>query len=429
MSQTTPQRREPHGVTAERYAVRNFTGGVIHGVFFAVSMAFSHPDTVLPAYIGLLSQSKFYIGLLSSILVGGAVLPQLFFSALLDPRPAKKPWLVWGIVARVASWFFLGLSTLLLGQQHPRLILYSLFFWLLIFSVGGALAGVAFTDVMGKAIPPRIRGSFFGLRQLLGSLLAFSSGLAVKRILGNSAIAFPVNYAYLFLLSALALGVATFGFTMIREPIEGELPPRQPLRHYLQTIRDLWRSDLRLRELIVVQNLISLDLVILPFYVTFARERLGLGGESIGTFVMFQVAGAALSNLLWAWMNDRFSSRTLLRATVALEAVVPLAGLALGAFAPSQFAWAFALLGASASARGMAFNTALIDIAPSGRRSTYTGLQGTLTSPTLLFPFLGGLLIPLLGYAAVFLAVATAMILVVGWMAVSPKRAGAVRKT
>lgn len=342
---------------AERHKWRNFTGGVIHGVFFAVSMAF-HTDTVLPNYIGLLSDSKFYVGLLSSILVGGAILPQLWFSWFREPKRAKQPWLLLGIGIRIASWFLLGLSTLFLGAQHPKLILYSLFFWLLAFSVAGAMAGVAFNDVIGKAIPGSVRGSFFSLRQFLGGLLAFFSGLAVKQILGSGAIPFPTNHAYLFLLSSLALGIASFGFWLIREPLEESVPSRLPPRDYFRSILNTWRGDWRLRELITVQVVMGLNLLVIPFYVVFARERLQLSGGTIGTFVMYQVAGSALANFL------------------------------------------------------------IIDIAPPGRRSTYTGVQGTLTSPTLIYPFLGGLLIPVLGYPAVFGGVALVMVLLAAWMAV-----------
>ncbi|MHB9145744.1 MAG: MFS transporter [Symbiobacteriia bacterium] len=406
----------------EKPVLRNFIGGTIHGVFFAISTAFSQPDTILPVYIGLLSDSKLYVGLLSSVLVGGQVLPQLAFARLLEPRPAKKPWLMLGIVIRVAAWFFLGLSTLTLGKEHPTLVLGSLFFWLAAFSVGGALAGVAFADVMGKAIPLPMRGRFFGLRQFLGSLLAFTSGLLVKRILANRLIPFPTNYAYLFLLSSLALAIAALGFWMIREPLPSEpcdsrpcpkAPASRPQRHgeFLRRIVQFWRGDPLLRELIIAQNVVGLNLMLIPFYVIFARERLHDSGALLGTFIMFQVAGAAVSNILWAWVNDRFGSRLLLRTVILLNALIPLVALALGAAAPAFFPWLYALLGAESSGRSVAYNTNLIDIAPPSLRATYAGMQGTLTSPTLLFPFVGGLLIPLLGYGPVFTGVATVLLL------------------
>lgn len=398
--------------------VRNFFGGLIHGAFFAVSSAFADTNTVLPAYIGLLSGSSFYVGVLTSILIGGSVLPQLYFSYLLEPKRFKKPWLMAGIIIRVFSWLVLGILTHWLGDEHPRAILYSLFFLLLVFSVAGSMAGVAFNDIFGRSIRPAVRGTFFASRQLLGSLLAFSAGYMTRAILRRPDLAFPHNYAYLFILAGFSLAIGAVGFALLQEPPLENPPPPRAARDYFREIVALLHQDRAFVKFLTVQNLTGVNLLALPFYVVFARQVLHLTGEAVGTFVMYQVAGAALSNFLWAYLNDRFSSKLVLQAALAVEVAVPLTAFLFGSLAPAYFHWTFFLIGAGASGRQVAFNTYLIDLSPTERRVTYTGLQGTLTSPTLIFPFLGGILADAFGYQSLF-AVVAALLFGTGFLTLS----------
>ncbi|MFW5897178.1 MAG: hypothetical protein ACOCVQ_03735, partial [Bacillota bacterium] len=55
----------------------NFAGGIVHAVFFRISVAFAEPTTILPVYIMLLTGSKTHVGLLTSVLLAGEVLPTL----------------------------------------------------------------------------------------------------------------------------------------------------------------------------------------------------------------------------------------------------------------------------------------------------------------------------------------------------------------
>ena len=275
--------------------------------------------------------------------------------------------------------------------------------------MGGSLGGVAFVDVVGKTVRAGIRGRFYAARQFLGGLAALGAGFLARDILTRPSLSFPHNYAVLFVGAGVALAVAGLGFLGLREP-PGEARSRPPLSAYLSDLRRLWREDRALRSLVVVENLAGLHLLLLPFYVTLAQTRLHVGPEAVGTFIILQVVGGAVSNVAWAWLADRTGSPSVLRACLALGFVLPLVALALARWAPGQYALVFLLVGAAVNSRNLSFNNVLVDIAPDAVRPTYSGLVATLTAPRLLFPLLGGLLIGAFGFAPVFMAVALALL-------------------
>lgn len=387
----------------------NFGALVWHGVFFAVGTALAEPSTALPAYVALLSDSPVLVGLMTSLLLAGEVVPQLLFSRWVESVARKKGFLLVAVYSRSLAWLALGGLTLLWAGRAHQLLLVTLFALLAAFAVGGSLGGVAFVDVVGKSVRAGNRGRFYASRQFLGGLAALAAGFLARAVLARPDLAFPRNYAVLFVGAGVALAVAGLGFLSLREP-PGPVRQRPPLTAYLKDLRRLWRDDRALRSLVIVENLAGLHLMLLPFYVTLAQDRLRAGPEAIGSFIILQVLGGAASNVAWGWLSDRRGSPSVLRACLAMGVVIPLVALALARWAPGQYAFVFVLVGAAVNSRNLAFSNVLVDIAPSAARPTYSGLVGTLTAPRLVFPLLGGILIGAFGFSAVFLLVAAALL-------------------
>lgn len=387
----------------------NFAGGIIHAIFFRISVAFAEPTTILPVYIMLLTGSKTHVGLLTSVLLAGEVLPTLFFSRFLEPRRRKLPGLLVAVFSRAGSWLAIGLLTWYLGDTDPGITLLILFVLIGVFALGGSLGGVALMDVVGKVIPDNKRGLFLGTRQLLGSLAALGAGLFVGRILSHEGLVFPSNYAVLFLASAAALTLAGVGFAIMREPAAPGAASSKPLGQYLRDSLAILKGDTHLKRYLLIRNLVGLHRMIVPFYVLYAREILGASDAMVGTYVFMQILGGSLSNVAWAQINDRWGSDRLLQFCTVLCTTIPIVALALGNFSPGFYAAVFLLLGAAINGRQMAFTSYLLDIAPPHRRPTYAGLGSTFTAPTLFFPLVGGIILDRLGYGPVFAGVAVAI--------------------
>ena len=377
---------------------RNFFGGLWHGAFLALGVALTQPTTVIASFVAELTGSTVWVGGLSTVLTVAAALPQLFVARLVEPRAKKMPFLLLAIYLRVASWGLLAWLIYAIGDSNPDLLAWALVGLLAVFYAGGGLGNIPYTDIIGKVIPASRRGTFFGGKEALAGPLAVGAALLARRILAG--VGYPDSYALLFGLAAAALAFASIGFWLIREPPRTDAPGRsQPWRAYLA---QLVAAAGRLRTLIIIQLLTGFSLMALPFYVVYAQREMGAPSEAVGWFLLAQVTGGVLGNLVWARLVDRVSSRTMLTACAVTSMAAPLLAIALGSLGwwgllPTVF-----LAGAAFNGRRVGFQSALLELAPATERPTFAALNAVLIVPLAVLPLLAGLFLQEQSYPALF---------------------------
>ncbi len=399
---------------------RNFAGGIWHGAFLALGNAFVRPNTVLASFVNLLTGSTVWVGGFSTLLTVAATLPQIFVARWIEPRPRKMPYLMLAIYLRVFSWGMLAWLIHAIGAHNPRLLTGALVVLLSIFYAGGGLGNIPFTDIIGKVIPISHRGRFFGGREALGAPLSIGAALLAQRILAERP--YPDNYALLFGMAALALGVASLGFWVMREPAGEAGGTVPPWGDYLRSLKE---ASARIRTLAGVEILTGFSLMSLPFYVVYAQNVLDAPRAAVGLFLLVQVVGGILSNFVWAWAVDRYDSRRMLVGCALTSASVPLLAIALGGWGWQGLLPVFFLAGAIVSGRRVGFQTALLEMAPSERRGTYAGLNSMLILPVAFLPLLAGVFLKWMSYHALF-AFTAAVILSGGALALHLPAKGAV---
>jgi hypothetical protein len=377
---------------------RNFLGGLWHGAFLALGMALTQPTTVIAAFVAELTGSTVWVGGLSTVLTVAAALPQLFVARWVEPRPTKMPFLLLAIYLRVASWATLAWLVYAVGDSRPDVLAWALVGLLAVFYAGGGLGNIPYTDIIGKVIPASRRGTFFGGKEALAGPLSVGAALLARRILAE--VEYPDSYALLFGLAAAGLAVASLGFWLIREPRRADAPGRsQPWRAYWAQLAVAFRQ---LKTLVVVQLLTGFSLMALPFYVVYAREEMGAPPEAVGWFLLAQVTGGVLGNLLWARLVDRVNSRTMLAACALTSTVAPLLAIGIGSLGWWGLLPTFFLAGASFNGRRVGFQSALLELAPATERPTFAALNAVLILPVAVLPLLAGLLLQDMSYTALF---------------------------
>ncbi len=389
---------------------RNFVGGLWHGAFLAFGYSMTSPDMVIAALVASLTGSTLWVGGLSTVLGVAATLPQIFVARWIEPRPRKMPYLMLAIYLRTASWAVLAYLIHTIGAENPMALAWALVAVLAVFFAGGGLGNIPYTDIIGKVIPPQRRGAFFGGRQALAAPLSIAAAFLAKRILRTYS--YPDNYALLFGLSALALGIASLGFWMIREPASDETPPRRSWADYRQQVRE---TVAQLKTLVGVQMLTGFSLMALPFYVVYATRELGAPEYAVGRFLLVQVTGGVLANLLWARLVDRYGSRRMLAVCATLSTLMPLSAIVLGRWGWQALVPTFFLSGAVTNGRVVGFQSALLELAPPEHRPTYAGVNALLLLPLSFLPLLAGALLRVIPYWALFGLVAV-FVALGGWM-------------
>ena len=237
---------------------------------------------------------------------------------------------------------------------------------------------------------------------MLGAPLAVGAALFARRILSN--VAYPSNYALLFGLAAASLLVASIGFWIIKEP-----PAKKATNKALPWgayARQIIAASKNLGDLVIVQLLTGFSLMALPFYVVYARENLGAPTGAVGWFLLAQVLGGVLSNIVWARLVDRTSSARMLTVCATLSAITPILTILIAPFGWEALLIIFFLAGATFNGRSVGFGTALLTLAPEEERPTYAGLNEVLALPIAFLPLLAGWLLNFVAYQTLFIIVA-----------------------
>jgi len=381
---------------------RNFIAGLWHSAFLALGVSLTQPTTVISAFVADLTGSTVWVGGLSTVLTIAAALPQLFIARWIEPKQRKMPYLLLAIYLRVVSWGILAWLVYSIGAEHPITLAWALVVMLAVFYAGGGLGNIPYTDIIGKIIPPARRGAFFGGKEALAGPLAVGAALLARKILAD--VEYPNNYALLFGLAALGLAIASLGFWFMREPpAPGGPQTMQSWRSYWVQIQVAGK---RLKTLIGIELLTGFSLMVLPFYVVYARDQLDAPAEAIGWFLLAQVLGGVLANIVWAHLVDRSGSRRMLFFCAVTASLTPILAILLSPLGWQALMLVFFLAGSTFNGRRVGFQSALLELAPADERPTYAGINAVLILPLAFLSLIAGILLQQWSYTTLFIIAA-----------------------
>jgi len=387
---------------------RNFTLGVLNGTFFMAALAFVAGSTVLPVFISKLTSSRTLIGIISHIEWFGWMFPQLLAAAFLAHR--KKALGFYNTLSIIRLTLFgMVIASIFAFSDNYAAILLIFGIGFTIFSLSSGLAGVAFMEVVGKAIPLKIRGSFFGWRMFSGGLLAALGGLLVKKIMATYS--FPFDFGYICVTAWILMLLGLSCFALVKEPENIDPLSRARPKVHLQMAIVILKNNKNLRKIIFSRAWVNSALLASPFYVIFAIDFLGAAEWIAGIYLTVQMIGYLGSNLLWGWLSNRVSNRLVILLSVFFRMLSPLVAFA-GFYVridPYIFSAVFLFLGMAEAGIDMGYMNYILEISPDRGRPLYVGLIHTLIAPTVLFSGLGGWLSEIITlkwlFAMVFLTV------------------------
>ena len=99
---------------------RNFVALMMEPVFFVVAFTFISPTSVLPAFVGELTDSAPVVGLVSTAFSFSVMLPQLAVARLVSDKPRKKPYMLAGLAGRVSLLIIALALWAGLARHHSR---------------------------------------------------------------------------------------------------------------------------------------------------------------------------------------------------------------------------------------------------------------------------------------------------------------------
>lgn len=416
---------------------RNQTLGIMNGMLVNLGNAFVDPFTVLPVFITSFGGSTILVGFVSAAFFAGWFLPQVFVANTAQSRKRVLPIYTAAAAFRFVGFAGAGASVFLVDASHRSLVLFCVCAGLSMNALAAGVAAVPFLEITSKTVPINKRGAFFAGRRVIGGILGIIAGLVIAAVLGGDPGAmwaqtsayqvvtraveaigwaghpFPHNYGILIIVGAVISTCGVMAYLFVDEPDAKHVARAKPLNDYLREGFRLLKQMPNYRTFLWMRVGYQLTSMAFPFYATYAYTHLGFSEASVGVFVSIWLGAGVLSNAVWGRLLDRKGNRVVFVSTAAMSVAAPILmlvlslrdGLAtstgLGIFA--MVASTFLLNGFVRSGRFIANQTYLLESAPPDRRPLYVGFMNSLSFPFMLSPILGGLVVAVLGYRALFL--------------------------
>jgi MFS family permease len=380
---------------------KNFIAFIWHAFWLALAETFTDKNTVLPGLILLSGGTQTDIGSLTAIMIGVPLVSQILFTTFLIKKPHKKIYLLIGIYLRVSAFLGVAFSIFYLNQFTPKFFIILVFLWMALFSISGAFAGISYNDLLGKSIEGNKRKKFFVIKQFVSSVGILLSAFVLKELLVG--FSYPDNYKYAFILAAILLFIGTLGYYFVKEYPTIVSENSISLMKIIKSIPSELKLNKNLRYLIIISNLVGLTITITPFYIAYAKKIFIFNNELISTFILYQIIGMIVSNILWHKLLQSIGFKGMMKISIVLYSLIPVIAMILSSLDSIKiFSLVFFLVGVAISANKIAIEGAILEISSDTNRVLFTGIFGSLNLVSVVFPLLISIIITRFSYGTVF---------------------------
>ena len=366
----------------------NFNVNVLDNMFYALAISLVSQETIMPLLVSKLTDSTVAIGLIPAIFSLSFLLPQLFVANHAERLKRKLPFVLLGsgLLQRL-PYPAIGLALLLFAVGAPGIALALFFIGIATAAFGGGIVTPAWFTMIGKVVPLRRRGIFFGLADGGGLLMGVVGAFFVGRIL--DAVEYPGNFTLLFLIAGVPLAISWCWLALTREPESDDVKEAIPLRHYFRQLPAVLRQHSNYRRFLIGYALLKLSMMAVSFFIIFGDRNYDLTGADIGLLNAIFIGTQAVLRLLFGWLGDRWGHKRNLvisAGSMALAAVFALASTQVLGLVP-----AFICLACAISSDGVSHFNIVLEFAAPADQPTYIGLTNTLIAPfTFVGPILAG---------------------------------------
>ncbi|MFH0911699.1 MAG: MFS transporter [Planctomycetota bacterium] len=389
----------------------NFAYIGLDGMVWTLGMSFMAVETVVPVFLDRLGASKTLIALPNCLMTIGFAFAPLLMAHRIQSLRWKKPYvLLWGGAQRIV-WIVPGLACLFWGEAHPGLVLFLSLFAIGISYYVGGMAFPAWFEIVAKAIPVRLRGRIFSIRQTGGMLLGVFGALAVTRILASTS--FPHNFAALFLIGSAFLMGSLFLISRIDEPDTLSVAPPGNLAATLRRVPAILYGNRNFAHFLAARGFFILAFASSPFLAIHARSRFDLPESYVGIFTMIGYVTSLLVTPLLGWLADRFGHK--LNFLIAGSCATVVAATALWSGRLAVYLSVFAFMMIANSARMVSQQTMTIEFCRPEERPVYIAMSGLLVLPAAFLSLGMGYVAERWGYAYLFGIAEISAILGTAW--------------
>jgi len=377
----------------------NHIKNILHGFFLAIGTTIAEPSTILPLIVNYFGGSSMLVGFFAALLRGGAIVVQLFAAFHAQTYQLMMPYLRRIFFIRFLSWFMIGVSILLFGDNYPNLTLASIGVGLFFFSFSAGFAAIYFREIMAKIFSHKFRGKTMAYRQFFSAVGGLLSGALAGWILHSYEA--PLSYGLLFIISSFIMAFGYLSFSLVDEPKKEEVSKKEKsFKEFLSNSMNTLKSDKHLQTQVITFLLAYGYLIALPFIVLDAQVRINLDAIAIGSLITTQMVGAMLSNFLWGKLSSSGKNKLVTKISISFQIIAII--LAWNSSSLYEYMLVFFLVGAAIDGNRISSSNLILKLAPPKKRPVYIALQMNIVSLGMFFSIAGGIILHFLSYEVLY---------------------------
>ena len=298
---------------------RNFLafGGDI--LSFMTGLSFIPATIVLVGLASHLTDDKTLLGVVAMMVNVAWFLPQIVAARIVHGKRHQKIYLVGASLIGRQAYLVMAIWLLATQASSPLLTVWILIICIAVFHACDSLAGVAWFDMLSRALTPRMRARSVTLGTLIGLVGGIGSGLIVERVLSPAGLPFPTNYAVILICAWVCFIISFVAILFIQEtPMSEEEHSQVAESHFIRDLLEAIRTDKTLRRLIFARVFTGIEAIATAFYVIFLREQVQVSDSTLGVLTVASVAGGIVGIVFFGWLGNHFGSRGVIWLSVAL---------------------------------------------------------------------------------------------------------------
>ena len=389
--------RELSGETA-RYFTRNLAVNVLVDFTQGLGLAMTAAGTIGAVFLHSLGASNAVVGAAPGLGMAAYVALQLPSVQLAQGLRAKKPILVWGLVAAYLPWVPIALLTPVWARAQPGLMTVA---FLGLFTLSWLLWGTAspaWGQLLPRLFPDRRRGFAMGVIVAASGAGGLVGGWYAGFVLSHYP--YPQNFARLFLTAALVMVAGRCLNLLSHETVPRQATRKRP-KPLARVVAHIWHTDFRLRRFLAARYVFEAGGLVGVFFALRTLDRFDLPVAWAGYFSLVLSLGSSAVAPLLGRLGDKRGYRRVMSWGMVIGAAASL--LVMVAPTPALALGVFLLAGAANAADGVAYTNLLVEMSEEKRRGHYVALGFSAMAPMrLLAPILWGLVADRVGLAWIF---------------------------
>jgi len=390
-----------HTVNPEvvKHFKRNFFANIMDAGFWFFGDSFVAAYTILPVFMSTLTDSPILIGMIPALEGAGWFLPQLFLAKYLEGQNRRLPLVMkLGIFDRLPYLLLaLGAVLILKIDRNLAVVLFLFIYAIKVFSSG--LVALPWQELIATVIPVSHRGRYWGYALILGKTMGML-GAAISGIMLTN-IAYPLNYAYMFLVGFICVAISYIFLTLNIEPEIERQVPTENIKLW-ERIKIILVKDKNFAAFLVNRSFLFLSFMAMGFITVYGIQKFDLPISYSAIFTGVMLISEVVGYGIWGTIGDRDGYKRV----IEICNLFLIFGLLVLIFIESVWGLyiVFGIMSFAHSGEYIADQNIAMEFGKEEERPTYIGMSKTLTGPFILIsPIIGRGIVKFWGYKNMFL--------------------------